>query len=450
MWIGRSAHDDALKSQRPRPGEPGRGITKKNTMEHLALTGGSPTNRKPFPAWPVFGAEEKEGLIRVLESGKWGSTNGGEVRTFERRFADFHNAKYGIATTSGTTALAIAMRAAGIGPGDEVLLPSYTFVASATAILDALGKPVFVDIEPETFNIDPRSVLPALTPRSKAILPVHFGGRPAEMDSLRHLAREHNLRIIEDACQAWGSVYKGGHVGTLGDAGCFSFQSSKNITAGEGGMILTNNPDIAAASRSIANCGRTEEGPWYDHHSYGGNYRLTEFQGALLNAQLDRYPSLQRQREEAARFLRDGIEGIEGFENLTPMDVESRSSWHLFVFRIDTACWGEIGKEKIVEAIQAEGIPVSPGYALPVYKQPLFTERNFGAKGGPTAFFEQGLPDFRHFRLRNVESACSEQALWLTQNTLLADEGMLRSVIQALAKVFGGKEQLKRGPVESG
>ena len=411
-------------------------------MKNLALTGGYPVTVKPFPTWPMFGDGERDGLLRVLESGKWGSTKGQEVSSFERRFADFHNAEYGTATTNGTTALAIALKSAGIGPGDEVILPGYTFVSSATAILDVLAKPMFVDIDLETLNIDPESVMHALTPRSKAILPVHFGGRPADMDRLKTIAEDHHLRIIEDACQAWGSVYKSRHVGTFGDAGCFSFQSSKNITCGEGGIILTNDPNIAETSRSISNCGRTKDGLWYAHYNYGGNYRLTEFQGAILHAQLDRYPSLHKQREEAARFLFDRIEEIEGYINLTLLDRESRSSWHIFAFRLDSASWGEISKEKIVEAIRAEGIPISPGYSLPVYKQPLFTERNFGAKGGATVCFEQDFPDFSRFYLPRAEKACFKETLWLTQNILLADEEMLSFIIDALSKVFKCKGQL--------
>ena len=408
----------------------------------LAIRGGTPITDKPFPSWPVFGEEERAGLLRVLESGEWGSTQGMEVSYFERAFAQYHGAEFGIATSSGTTALSIVLRAAGVGPGDEVLLPGYTFVASATPILDALAKPIFVDIEPDTLNIEPAGVEEALTPRSKAILPVHFAGRPAAMDPLRKIARDHSLIIIEDACQAWGAEYKKEHAGTLGSAGCFSFQSSKNISSGEGGMILTNNPDIARLSRSISNCGRTADGPWYAHRNYGGNYRLTEFQGALLRAQLDRYPSLHEKREETARFLSSEIAKIDGYINLAPLDESSRSSWHLFCLRLDADAWGDVAKEEVVDAIRAEGIPISPGYTLPVYKQPLFTEGNFGSNGGPTPFYKSDLPDFNRLSLPNAERACSREALWLTQNLLLADRGMLEFVIEALSKVFQYRDQI--------
>ncbi len=234
----------------------------------LAVKGGPMVTQDPFPSWPIYGEEEKEGLLRVLHSGNWGLASGNEVHDFERRFSVFHQAQHGIATTNGTTALSIALRSAGIGPGDEVILPSYTFIASATAILDALAKPVFVDIEPGSYNIDPDGVRQALSSRTKAILPVHFGVRPADMDPLREIARERDLCIIEDACQAWGAAYRGRPVGTLGDAACFSFQASKNITCGEGGMILSNDSEIATKARSISNCGRRADGVWYAHYEY--------------------------------------------------------------------------------------------------------------------------------------------------------------------------------------
>ena len=408
----------------------------------LAVKGGPAVTQDPFPSWPIYGEEEKEGLLRVLNSGKWGLTIGNEVRGFERRFSVLHSAQHGIATTNGTTALSIALRSAGIGPGDEVILPSYTFIASATAVLDALAKPVFVDIEPESYNINPDGVRQVLSSRTKAILPVHFGGRPADMDPLLALARERDLWIIEDACQAWSATYRGRPVGTLGNAGCFSFQSSKNISCGEGGMILTNDFEIATKARSISNCGRREDGIWYEHYEYGGNSRLTEFQGALLHAQLDRYPSQHEQRENAARYLNRGIQDLDGYINLGPLEEGSRSSWHIFIFRLETDAWGGVPKEKIAEAVRAEGIPVSAGYSLPVYGQPMFTEGNFGARGGPTLTFESELPDFRRFSLPNVEKACKEEALWLTQSTLLAPEEMLRKVLDALEKVFRGRDQL--------
>lgn len=413
-------------------------------MSKLAINGGNPVNINPFPKWPVYDEKEKKSLIKVIESNKWGSTKGNEVKEFENEFSKYHKTKYGIATTSGTTALSIALKAAGVGPGDEVILPGYTFIASATSILDSLAKPVFADIDLETFNISPKSVAELINERTKAIMPVHFAGRLANMDALENIAIKNNLIIIEDACQAWGSYNKNRYAGCLGTAVAFSFQSSKNITAGEGGIILTNDEKIAETAKSISNCGRSAKGLWYAHYIYGGNYRMTEFQGAVLRVQLSRYPELHKKRENSAKYLYEKIKNMDGYITLEPLDENSRSSWHIFVFRINSSLWNGIKKDKIIEAIRAEGVPISPGYALPIYKQPVFTEKNFGPNGGPTLLFKDQLPDFNNFSLKNSDKACFEEALWLTQNVLLSEEEMLKVIIDVLEKVYNNKNELMK------
>jgi dTDP-4-amino-4,6-dideoxygalactose transaminase len=347
------------------------------------------------------------------------------VESFEHRFARFQGAHYGVATSNGTTALYIALKSVGVGPEDEVILPDYTFVASASAIIDTGATPIFVDVDPLTYNIDLEGVKNALTDRTRAILPVHFGGRPADMDGLREIGGVHGLKIVEDACQAWGGVYRGEQLGALGEAGCFSFQSSKNITSGEGGIILANDSKVAELSRSLTNCGRDPSGSWHVHYRHGGNYRLTEFQGALLSAQLGRYAELHDRRERAAGFLCEGLKQLNGYRNIEPLEKGSRSSWYLLTFRLATEAWGGVSKSKIAEAIQAEGIPVTPGYSLPLHKQPFFAGNRC-----------------RQLELPNTERACAREALWLNQNILLAEEELLRAVLDALEKVFRGRGQL--------
>lgn len=405
-------------------------------MANLALKGGNPVTQEAFPTWPIFGNSERSGLLRVLESGNWGSTKGDEVASFEQQFAKLHSAKHGIALSSGTTALSIALKAAGVEAGDEVIVPAYTFIASATAIMDALATPVVVDTEVDTLNIDPEKVRAAITAKTKAIMPVHFAGRPANMPALSALAKEHNLVIVEDAAQAWGSRNAGHDLASLSEAACFSFQSSKNINSGEGGIILTNDDTVAELSRSFINCGRSSTGLWYAHYNLGGNYRLTEFQGALLHAQFARYPELHKKREKAACFLFDGITKLAGYQNLRPLEQDARSSWHIFAFSIDTTAWKGINKEQMVEALRAEGIPVSPGYSLPVHQQPVFSDHKIT---NPTF---DNFPAVQNLELPNTEKACAETTLWITQNMLLADEGLLERVLEALAKVYAYKDEL--------
>ena len=256
-------------------------------MSKLAINGGTPVRTEPFPKWPVWDQNEIDGLANVIKSGKWGSLHGNLVSEFEGKYAKMHDAKYGICVGSGTVGLRIALMAAGIGgEGEEVIVPAYTFIATASAVIEANATPVFVDIDSDTYNIDPEKIEAAITPKTRAIMPVHFGGRPADMDRILEIAQKHNLVVIEDAAQAWGSSWKGTGVGAIGLAGAFSFQSSKNITCAEGGIILSNDDEFAKFARSHANCGRSEDGQWYEHCYWGSNVRLTEFQGAVLMAQL--------------------------------------------------------------------------------------------------------------------------------------------------------------------
>ncbi|MDW8310826.1 MAG: DegT/DnrJ/EryC1/StrS family aminotransferase, partial [Verrucomicrobiales bacterium] len=215
-------------------------MAERNVSCKLALLGGSPVRTKPFAAWPVFGKPEERALLRVLRSGKWGRLHGPEVERFERRFAAMHGCRHGIAVVNGTVSLRIALQAAGLEAEDEVIVPPYTFFSTASAVVEANLIPVFADVELDTFNLDPRAVEAALTPRTRAIIPVHFAGLPADMDALMAIARKWNLWVIEDAAHAHGASYKNRPVGALGHVASFSFQSSKNLTAGEGGMLTTN------------------------------------------------------------------------------------------------------------------------------------------------------------------------------------------------------------------
>jgi len=252
-----------------------KGKMKGAKMEKLAIKGGRPIREKGFPAWPIFDAREEKAILEVLRSGKW--WYGEKVAEFEREFAAFQDARYAVSCTNGTAGLEISLLSLGIGAGDEVIVPPYTFVATASAVLKVNAIPIFADIQLETGNIDPEDVEKKITDKTRAIIPVHFGGLPCDMDALGDIAQKHHLKIIEDACHSWGSKWKGKGTGAIGDCGVFSFQMSKNITAGEGGIILTDNEGIADTAKSYTNCGRGKDKPWYEHYLLGGNYRMTEF-----------------------------------------------------------------------------------------------------------------------------------------------------------------------------
>ena len=303
----------------------------------LALLGGTPVRTRPFTRWPVFGRPEEERLLATLRTGNWGRLDGPEVAEFERRFAAMHGCRHGIAVANGTVSLRIALLAAGIGAEDEVIVPPYTFVSTASAVVEANAIPVFADVDLKTFNMDPAAVKAAITPRTKAIIPVHFAGQPAEMDAIMAIAIERGLIVIEDAAHAHGASYQDRPAGSLGHVASFSFQSSKNLTSGEGGIITTNDDALAEACRSIQNCGRVPDGMWYDHHVISGNYRLGEFQGAVLNCQLDRLEEQTRTRDSNGRYLASRLSELPGLHPQARLAGCTRHSYHLFMLRMEAA-----------------------------------------------------------------------------------------------------------------
>ncbi len=404
----------------------------------LAIRGGEPVRKKDFPGWPVWNDSEREGLLRVLQSGKWGSLQGKEVESFEREFAAYQGAENAVAVTSGTTALEVALRAAGIEALDEVIVPAYTFVATATAVLSLAAVPVFADIDPDSYNLDPAAFENAITERTRAVMPVHFAGRPADMDAIQKIAREHDLMIIEDAAQAWGARWRGMSVGAIGDFGCFSFQSSKNITAGEGGIILTNDEELARLARSYMNCGRMEGGIWYAHYLAGGNYRMTEFQAAILREQLKRYPKQLEIRRQNVALLNRLLRELPGIAPLADDERVTENAAHLYIFRFDTRAFDMLKKEDFIQALQAEGIPCSGGYSMPLYEQPLFRNLAFG----PFTALLKNRIRCADLHLPNTERACRSEAVWIPQRVLLGTEEDMQDIARAVEKIYTNRHEL--------
>lgn len=396
-------------------------------MANLALAGGAPLRDMPYPSWPQAGSEELTALERVLQSGNWSSSYGSEVRTFEETFAAYQDAQQGICVNSGEAALILAFKALQIPPGSEVVVPAYTFVASATAVVQVGAIPVFVDVDPDTYCIDPDALAAAIGPQTSAIMPVHFAGLPADMDPIMALAQRHGLQVLEDAAQAWGSRYGDRAVGAIGDAGGFSFQASKNLTAGEGGIIVTDDADVAATCRSLADCGRAVTAQRYSHALLGGNHRMTEFQGAILRAQLDRYPGQLELRTHNAAVLTEELRGLPGVEPLA-LPEGHEHSWHLFVMRIGLQEFGGISKSTLVRALIAEGIPAAVGYSSPPYLQPVFENA--------------GVAPSRHSGCPIAERACEAEAVWVRHPTLLGSEEDALDVARALAKLQTHKQEL--------
>ncbi|MCF6287124.1 MAG: DegT/DnrJ/EryC1/StrS family aminotransferase, partial [Candidatus Hydrogenedentes bacterium] len=371
--------------------------------------------------WPVHDHREKEALLSVLERKKW--FNGEEVIAFEKAYAEFQGAAFGVACTSGTTAIEIVLEALEIGPGDEVIVPPYTFVATATAVLRVGATPVFADVD-ASWCMDPAATEAAITSKTKAIMPVHFGGSMANIEALKTLAEQHNIELIEDACHAWGSQLKGQGASTIGHCGVFSFQESKNITAGEGGIIVTNDEDLAARCRSIVNCGREEGAAWYHHINLGTNARLTEFGAALLRVQLERYPEQMAVREARAATLDAGLGAIPGIIPQPSAPTMTRRSYHLYCIRFDEEQFG-MDRDTFLAAVDTAGLPVVAGYPLPLYKQPLFQK-----------FLDRH--DYNACQCPVTEALCASEGLWVQQTMLLLSESHMTGIVDSIASIQAG------------
>lgn len=400
--------------------------------EKLAIHGGRPIRNRPFPAWPIFGEEEELALNRALRSGNWGRQAGTEVAAFEKAFADYHQAKHGIAVVNGTVALRLALMAAGIEAGDEVIVPPYTFIATASAVVEANSIPIFADIQLDSFNIDPAAIEALITPHTRAIIAVHLGGLPVDLNAILDLARRYNLVLIEDAAHAHGAEYRGRRVGAIGDLGTFSFQSSKNLSCGEGGIILTNNDDLAQRCRSIHNCGRFPGGAWYEHQTLGGNYRLSEFQGAVLNAQWRRFADQAERREENGKYLAQRLSPIPGVIPQFRGPECTRHAYHLFSLRILAEEFG-MSREALIESLAAEGIPSSFGYPLPLYRQAMFINQAFGPYRSNDA--SRPKPDYRKVKCPNCETISDTQGMWFEQRLLLGTRQDMDDIADAMVKI---------------
>lgn len=403
-------------------------MTTVTTSKKLAVDGGTPVRQQPFVGWPIWDEREEQALMRTLRSGQWG-IGGEETELFEQEFAQSVGVRYSLSVTNGTAALEAALRAVGVGYGDEVIVPPYTFLATATAVLLVGAIPIFADIDPESYCLDPAAVEAAITPRTKAIVPVHIAGNPADLDVLCAIAKRHGLMLVEDACQAVGARWGNRGVGGIGDMGCFSFQSSKNINSGEGGSITTNNAEFNERAWSFKNCGRVRHGQWYQHDVIGDNFRMTQFQAAILRAQMTRLEEWSDRRSANADYLRQGLSEIGGLVPQRIYEGTTRHGYHSLLLRYQPEAFGGWTRERFLKALNAEGIPASQGY-VPLY--------DTGAVRDSTEVLRRALglgagtrPD-----CPVNERACNEEAVWLLgQSPLLGTREDMDQVLEAVAKI---------------
>ena len=402
-------------------------------IDKPALLGGTPVRTAAFPSWPIQDGREEQALLSTLKSGTWGRLGGGQVKAFEARYASVTGTTHCVATANGTSALLTALAAMGIGAGDEVIVPPYTFVATINAVLMLNALPVFVDTDIETFQIDASKIAAAITPDTKLILPVHLGGSVADMDAIMSTASARSLAVLEDACQSHLAQWKGRHVGSIGTAGCFSFQASKNLNSGEGGAVITSDASLADRAFAFHNNGRAASGSDFAYRHPGLNLRLTEFQGALLLAQLSRLEGQAGQRERNAAYLSRELAQIPGITPAKMYPGVTRNAYHLYMFRYDPAAFGGLPRAGFLKAMKAEGIPASSGYS-PLNKEP-FLATTFESPAYRRIYGEARLRRWVEQNQTPQNDRLCDEAVWLTQTMLLGPRTDMDHVIAAVRKI---------------
>ncbi|MBR9999150.1 MAG: DegT/DnrJ/EryC1/StrS family aminotransferase [Cyclobacteriaceae bacterium] len=413
-----------------------------SVKDKLALTGGNPVRTADWPDWPIWDESAEKSIVDMYRSGKWYRAWGNYCQDFEKQYAELIGAKRCLATASGTTALMIALHAAGVDAGDEVLVSPYTFIATYNAVFAAKALPVFVDTDPETFLMDPGKIEERITDRTSAILPVHIYGLPCDMEAINSIAKNNGLKVIEDACQAWSAKYKGKNAGLWGDLGCFSFQNSKHLPAGEGGAVVGNDDHMMDLCTSYHNCGTrfgSIEGP-SNYPVRGLNFRMQHVQALILQSQMKRFFSDAATREENARHLDGKLKDIPGIKPYKLVSGAEASAYHLYPFRYIKQEFNNIPRDKFLKAVQAEGIPLSNGYG-PQNSDGLIEEA-LSSKGYKRIYGVKRLKEWREENVLPGNDQLCEESCTLYQSVLLGTRKDMDDIVNAITKVYENREQL--------
>ena len=413
-------------------------------MGKLAITGGEPSRKKRFDPWPMYTESERHALEDVLVNHNWGGQPfpGKHADAFGKKFAEFHTAKYGQCVNTGTVAIQAALKAIDIRPGDEVIVPAYTWEGTVGPVLLVNAVPVFVDIDPETYCLDAKLIEQAITPRTRAILPVHLGMRFADLDVITPLAAKHKLKVIEDCAHAHGGMWRDKGAGSIGDLGAFSFQSSKLITAGEGGAVITNNLEYIERVQSYINAGRASVTDKFHHRIIGFNYRLGEFQAAVLGAQLERLPEQAQVRQTNMAYFESRLRNTRGLGLLKPEPRITRLAPYGYVLKYFAEQVKEIPRAAFVAALQLEGIPCDGLFYEPVYRSSLFP-----LNPGDFPALSWGRPaplDLRKmYKCPVSERAAYHEAIWFSHHLFLGGKENVDSIADAIFKVLENIEELR-------
>jgi len=407
-----------------------------------AILGGKPVRTEPFPGWPVVQENDEKGWMEVLHSKNWCRAGNGHFATlFEETWAKTLGAKYCVVTSCGTTALYASLNALGVGPGDEVILPPYTFVATLNVILMQHAMPVFVDSDRETSQIDAGKIEAKITSRTRCIMPVHLGGNPANMDVILAVAKKHKVPVVEDACQAHTGEWRNRRVSTLGDLGCFSFQASKNLNSGEGGAILTNDPAHHEFCKSFHDQGHGTANAGFSYARPGTNLRMTEFQAALLLQQLPRLEEQSRVREQNAQYLTSLLREIPGITPARMYEGATRNGYHLYMLRYDKAHFADLPRARFLEALGKEGIPCAPGYT-PLNTQ-LFVKELINSRVYRSIYPAREIAEWEERNACPENDKLCEEAVWFFQTMLLGPRRDMDDIADAVRKIQKHAGELK-------
>lgn len=419
-------------------------------MSELAILGGKKTRTENYPEWPVWDQRDIDAVVEVVKSGRWGGFPypGPKTAELAKKFAEMQGGGYAVPMINGTVTMEAALRAAGIGWGDEVIVPAYTFQATASAPMGAGAIPVIVDVDPNTYCIDPKAVEKAITPKTKAVIPVHLGSNMADMDALMEIAKKHNLIVIEDCAHAHGAKWNRQGAGTIGHFGSFSLQSSKTLTSGEGGILLCKSAEHAAKAASIIDCGRPHAlgGGEEDANGFavqGGNYRMSELQAALALVGIERFPAQAKQREEMAAYMDEALSEINGVRVLKHDERHTTRSFYRYIFAIDPDQFG-MEHDILCAALDAEGVDCWTGYeAMNNYE--LFQPQK-SKLAVPNAFPEYF--DFKKMNLPEATRACEHEAVWLDEAIFRSGQKGVDDAVAAIKKIQRNASELNKAAEE--
>lgn len=418
------------------------GIMNSRQLKKLAINGGEKVHPGTWPQWPYWDQSAEPGILEMFRSGRWWRGSGEYVAEFEKKYAELMGAKRCLATASGTTALLTALHVLGVDAGDEVIVSPFTFIATYNVIFGSKALPVFADTDPETFLIDPKKIEAKITDRTVAIVPVHIYGLPADMDSVNKVAKAHNLKVIEDACQAWLAEYRGKRVGSIGDLGCFSFQNSKHLASGEGGAILGNDENIMDQCHAYHNCGRPYGNMMkVSGNAYNGmNYRMQQSQALILISQMKRIEKDSDIRLSNALYLNKKLKEIPGIIPYKPAEGATRAVYHMYPFRYIKEEFNNIPKSKFLEALNAEGIPGNGGYGK--QNRDGLIDEQLNSRGFKRLFSESRLKQWREENYLPGNDQLCDQAVTFYQSMLLGTKTDMDDIVNAIAKIYENRNSL--------